>query len=60
MLQQAMERFTGKTLIRNQYDNYIDGQWVAPVKGGYPPLLLNPFNFLTLLANRKDRGEIDE
>ena len=30
-----MERFTGKTLIRNQYDNYIDGQWVAPVKGGY-------------------------
>ena len=35
MLQQAMERFTGKTLIRNQYDNYIDGQWVAPVKGGY-------------------------
>ena len=35
MLPQAMERFTGKTLIRNQYDNYIDGQWVAPVKGGY-------------------------
>ena len=35
MLQQAMERFTGKTLIRNQYDNYIDGQWVAPVKGAY-------------------------
>ncbi len=35
MLAQAMERFTGKTLIRNQYDNYIDGQWVAPVKGGY-------------------------
>jgi len=30
-----MERFTGKTLIRNQYDNYIDGQWVAPVKGAY-------------------------
>ena len=35
MLQQAMERFTGKTLIRDQYDNFIGGQWVAPVKGGY-------------------------
>ncbi|WP_294137363.1 aldehyde dehydrogenase [Sphingobium sp.] len=35
MLQQAMERFTGKTLIRDQYDNYIGGQWIAPVKGGY-------------------------
>ncbi|MGB1155372.1 MAG: protein-export chaperone SecB [Alphaproteobacteria bacterium] len=31
----------------------------ATVKGGYPPLLLNPFNFLTLLANRKDRGEVE-
>lgn len=31
----------------------------ATVKGGYPPLLLNPFNFLTLLANRKDRGEAE-
>ncbi|MBA4092103.1 MAG: aldehyde dehydrogenase [Sphingobium sp.] len=35
MLQQAMERFTGKTLIRDQYDNYIGGEWVAPVQGGY-------------------------
>ena len=35
MLQQAMERFTGKTLIRDQYDNFIGGQWVAPAKGGY-------------------------
>jgi aldehyde dehydrogenase len=35
MLQQAMERFAGKTLIRDQYDNYIGGQWVAPVQGGY-------------------------
>ncbi|BBF68268.1 aldehyde dehydrogenase [Sphingomonas bisphenolicum] len=35
MLQQAMERFTGKTLIRDQYDNYIGGAWVAPVQGGY-------------------------
>lgn len=35
MLQQAMERFAGTTLIRDQYDNYIGGQWVAPVQGGY-------------------------
>jgi len=31
----------------------------ATVQGGYPPLLLNPFNFLSLLANRKDRGEVE-
>ncbi|BBD01419.1 aldehyde dehydrogenase [Sphingobium sp. YG1] len=30
-----MERFAGKTLIRDQYDNYIGGEWVAPVQGGY-------------------------
>ena len=35
MLQQAMARFAGKTLIRDQYDNYIGGAWVAPVQGGY-------------------------
>lgn len=35
MLQQAMERFAGKTLVRDQYDNYIGGQWVAPAKGAY-------------------------
>ncbi|SER00909.1 aldehyde dehydrogenase [Sphingobium sp. YR768] len=35
MLQQVMERFAGKTLIRDQYDNYIGGQWVAPVQGDY-------------------------
>ncbi len=35
MLQQAMERFAGKTLIRDQYDNYIGGEWIAPVQGGY-------------------------
>lgn len=29
----------------------------ATVKGGYPPLLLNPFNFLSLLNNPKDRSE---
>ena len=35
MLQQVMERFAGKTLIRDQYDNYIGGEWVAPVQGEY-------------------------
>ncbi|QGP79695.1 aldehyde dehydrogenase [Sphingobium sp. CAP-1] len=35
MLQQVMERFAGKTLIRDQYDNYIGGEWVAPVQGDY-------------------------
>ena len=31
----------------------------ATVQGGYPPLLLNPFNFLSLLQNRMDRGEVE-
>ncbi|WP_257557667.1 aldehyde dehydrogenase [Sphingobium sp. CFD-2] len=35
MLQQAMARFAGKTLIRDKYENFIGGQWVAPVRGGY-------------------------
>ena len=35
MLQQAMERFAGERLIRERYDNYIGGQWVAPAKGEY-------------------------
>ncbi|MBB3981227.1 aldehyde dehydrogenase [Sphingobium fontiphilum] len=35
MLQQAMERFAGKTLIRDTYENYIGGQWVAPAGGEY-------------------------
>jgi aldehyde dehydrogenase len=35
MLQQVMERFAGQTLIRDQYDNYIGGEWVAPVQGDY-------------------------
>ena len=35
MLQQAMERFAGERLIRERYDNYIGGQWVAPAKGDY-------------------------
>ncbi|WP_420143811.1 aldehyde dehydrogenase [Sphingobium sp.] len=35
MLQQAMARFAGTKLIRDQYDNYIGGQWVAPAQGEY-------------------------
>lgn len=35
MLQQAMERFAGERLIRERYDNYIGGQWVAPARGDY-------------------------
>jgi aldehyde dehydrogenase len=35
MLQQAMEKFAGKTLVRDRYDNYIGGAWVAPAKGEY-------------------------
>ncbi|KXU30518.1 aldehyde dehydrogenase [Sphingobium sp. 22B] len=35
MLQQAMARFAGKTLIRDKYENFIGGQWVAPVRGEY-------------------------
>jgi aldehyde dehydrogenase len=35
MLQQAMERFAGNSLIRDRYDNYIGGQWIAPTKGQY-------------------------
>src|SRR5579863_6820379 len=35
MLQEAMGKFAGKTLIRDQFDNFIGGKWVAPVKGRY-------------------------
>ena len=35
MLQQAMARFAGKTLIRDKYENFIGGQWVVPVRGEY-------------------------
>ncbi|BAI98945.1 aldehyde dehydrogenase [Sphingobium sp. TA15] len=30
-----MARFAGKTLIREKYENFIGGQWVAPVRGEY-------------------------
>uniref|UniRef100_UPI0035C99B97 aldehyde dehydrogenase n=1 Tax=uncultured Sphingomonas sp. TaxID=158754 RepID=UPI0035C99B97 len=35
MLHQALERLTGKVAIRPKYDNYIGGDWVAPVQGRY-------------------------
>ena len=35
MLQQAMARFAGNTLVRDTYDNFIGGQWVKPVRGEY-------------------------
>jgi aldehyde dehydrogenase len=35
MLQQAMEKFAGQTLVKESYDNYIGGQWVAPANGQY-------------------------
>jgi len=35
MLEQAMEKFAGKLLIRDRYDNYIGGKWVPPVRGDY-------------------------
>jgi aldehyde dehydrogenase len=35
MLQEAMRKFAGKMLIRDQFDNFIGGKWVAPVKGRY-------------------------
>jgi aldehyde dehydrogenase len=35
MLQQALEKFAGKTLIRDRYENYIGGKWVAPAMGEY-------------------------
>ena len=35
MLQQAMVKFAGTTRVRDQYENYIGGQWVAPSKGEY-------------------------
>jgi aldehyde dehydrogenase len=35
MLHQALEGLTGKVAIRPKYDNYIGGDWVAPVQGRY-------------------------
>jgi aldehyde dehydrogenase len=35
MLEQALSKFEGKSLIQAKYDNFIGGRWVAPVKGQY-------------------------
>jgi aldehyde dehydrogenase len=35
MLQQALEQLRGQVAIRSRYDNFIGGQWVAPVDGRY-------------------------
>ena len=35
MLQEAMSKFAGKPIIRDRYDNFIGGKWVAPVRGQY-------------------------
>lgn len=35
MLQQALEQLRGQVAIRTRYDNFIGGQWVAPVEGRY-------------------------
>ena len=35
MLQQALDELKGQVAIRPRYDNYIGGEWVAPVKGQY-------------------------
>jgi aldehyde dehydrogenase len=31
----AMDKLTGKQVIKPKYDNYIGGKWVAPVRGQY-------------------------
>ena len=31
----ALERVGGQIKVRNRYDNFIGGEWVAPVKGQY-------------------------
>ena len=35
MLHQALEKLKGDVAIRSKYDNFIGGQWVAPVQGRY-------------------------
>jgi aldehyde dehydrogenase len=35
MLQEAMAKFAGKSLIRDKYDNYINGAWTPPARGDY-------------------------
>jgi aldehyde dehydrogenase len=35
MLSQALEQLKGDVALRPRYDNYIGGQWTAPVRGEY-------------------------
>ena len=35
MFQQAIEQISSKVLIRDRYDNFIGGRWVAPAEGRY-------------------------
>ena len=35
MYQQALEKVSKQVLIRDRYDNFIGGKWVAPVEGKY-------------------------
>ena len=35
MFQQALDKVSKQLLIRERYDNYIGGKWVAPVDGRY-------------------------
>ncbi|AHE53971.1 aldehyde dehydrogenase [Sphingomonas sanxanigenens DSM 19645 = NX02] len=35
MLQQAIDSLAAKSLIRERYDNFIGGAWVAPSRGAY-------------------------
>jgi aldehyde dehydrogenase len=35
MLNKVLENIKGRVALRSRYDNFIGGQWVAPVKGQY-------------------------
>ena len=35
MYQQALEKVSKQVLIRDRYDNFIGGKWVAPTEGKY-------------------------
>ena len=35
MYQQALEKVSSQVLIRDRYDNFIGGKWVAPSDGRY-------------------------
>jgi aldehyde dehydrogenase len=35
MYQQALDKISKQVLIRDRYDNFIGGKWIAPVEGKY-------------------------